>query len=309
LLQTARGLLTYSLFAAVLSGVFFYRAHGVAYVVFFPGLLTNLLLANVGLFSRLRLHAKLQTTHQAVLRELGERQRAEAELARTNRELEAFSYSVAHDLRSPLRSLNGFAGILREDYAEKLDDDGKRYLERIQVASDRMGHLIDALLGLARVTRQPLKNQTVDLSALAEAAARQQQAANSARSVEFVCQPGLVAEGDPELLRAVLENLIVNAWKFTAKAASARVTFAATEKDGHREYRVEDNGAGFDMSHASELFSPFKRLHASAEFPGTGIGLATVQRIIERHGGRVRAEGAVGKGATIFFSLPTSPLR
>jgi signal transduction histidine kinase len=308
LLQTTRSLIVYSVFVAVVSLAFLLRGPGNQYVVFLPGMFTGLILANVGLYSRVKLLARLRESHRDVERELQERKRAEAQLEQANKELEAFSYSVAHDLRTPLRSLHGFSTILRDDYADKLDDDGKRSLERIQAAAERMGHLIDALLALAQVARKPLKREPVDLSALAEAAAKVQQSVAPARTVEFVCQPGLSAEGDPELLRAVLDNLIANAWKFTARTEHPKVVFSCEVKEGVPEYRVEDNGAGFEMSHASELFGPFHRLHSQQDFPGTGIGLATVQRIIERHGGHVRAEGSVGHGATFFFTLAsTSP--
>jgi signal transduction histidine kinase len=302
ILQTSRSLLIYSGVVGLLSAGMLVRGH-VDYVVFLPGMLTSLLLANLGLHSRLRLHQRLDESTVALYRELGERKRAQAEMARANRELESFSYSVAHDLRTPLRAMGGFSEVLLEDHAQRLDDEAKGHLQRIVDAADTMGKLIDALLGLARLTRKELRREPVDLSALARAVVRPMQDASPKRVVEVVIAPDLRVEGDPQLLRALLDNLLGNAWKFTEKRSSARIELGREEKDGAPAYFVRDNGAGFDMAHAARLFAAFQRLHGAEEYAGTGIGLATVQRIVERHGGSVWAEGAVGEGATFFFTL------
>ncbi len=237
------------------------------------------------------------------IRNITERKRIESELQLSNRELEAFSYSVAHDLRAPLRGINGFSLALLEDCADKLDPAGKDYLRRISDGATRMGQLIDALLGLARVTRKELRRESVNLTQLAEAVTKQLQAAEPGRTVVFDNQPNVLAQGDPQLLRAALENLLGNAWKFTGTREAGRVTFGSTVQKGATVYYVSDNGAGFDMAYAAKLFTPFQRLHSASEFAGTGIGLATVQRIVTRHGGRIWAEGHVGQGASFFFTL------
>jgi PAS domain S-box-containing protein len=221
-----------------------------------------------------------------------------------NRELEAFSYSVAHDLRTPLRGMNGFAQVLLDTYRDKLDADGQDWLQEIILGASKMGSLIDGLLALARLTRGELRREPVDLSSVARAAAKQLARVEPHRVVETVVQESLCAEVDPPLARALVENLLGNAWKFTGKVSAPRIEFGATEKDGERTFFVRDNGAGFDMAFASKLFSPFQRLHSVEEFPGTGIGLATVQRIVHRHGGRIWAEAAVDGGASFYFTLP-----
>ncbi len=219
-------------------------------------------------------------------------------------ELEAFSYSVSHDLRAPLRSVDGFSQALLEDYMDKLDDQGRDYLNRVRAATQHMGRLIDDLIKLARVTRAELKREAVDLSALAGSVLTDLQTREPDREVGWHIEPGLVALGDTHLLRVALDNLLGNAWKFTAKQAHAHFEFGALRQEtGGPVYFVRDNGVGFDMTYADKLFGAFQRLHNVSEFPGTGIGLATVQRIIRRHGGRVWAEGATGKGATFYFSL------
>jgi PAS domain S-box-containing protein len=220
----------------------------------------------------------------------------------SSRELEAFSYSVAHDLRAPLRGIDGFAQALLEDYADKLDDGGKRYLERIRAAAQRMATLIDALLELSRVTRVDLKPEPVDLARLARTANAELQRAEPARSVEVVIPEAMRASGDPRLLAIVLDNLIGNAWKFTSKRDVARIEVGVRD-DGERVFFVRDNGAGFDGAYREKLFGVFQRLHSVNDYPGTGIGLATVLRIVERHGGRVWAEGEVDRGATFYFTL------
>ena len=226
------------------------------------------------------------------------------ELQISNKELEAFSYSVSHDLRAPLRAIDGFSRILLEDYSEKLDAEGKKHLQTVRNASQRMGQLIDDLLNLSRVTRSELHRDRVNLSDLAAQVAAELRRADPDRRVEIQIQPALTTEGDANLLRIVLENLLGNAWKFTAKQPAARIDFGATTRQGRPSFFVRDNGAGFDMAYAGKLFGTFQRLHRAADFPGTGIGLVTVQRIIHRHGGRVWADAGINRGATFYFSLP-----
>ncbi|MDP2999416.1 MAG: PAS domain S-box protein [Bryobacterales bacterium] len=239
----------------------------------------------------------------AVAHDVTERKQAEAALVAANRELEAFSYSVSHDLRAPLRAIDGFSQALEEDCSERLDEAGRRHLERIRSAARYMGHLIDALLRLSRVARMELRRSVADLSKLARTVARDLEDLDPGRKVEFAIAEGVRAVGDANLLRVVLENLLGNAWKFTARREDARIEFGVETGGGGPVYRVRDNGAGFDMKHAGKLFSLFQRLHEAHEFPGTGIGLATVQRVVRRHGGRVWAESAAGQGTTIRFTL------
>ncbi len=230
-------------------------------------------------------------------------QQRTVELAATNEELAAFNYSVSHDLRSPLRSIDGFSQALLEDYTDKLDTQGKDYLTRVRAASQKMGQLIDDLLNLSRMTRTEMRREVVDLSALAQAIAAEHQNRESGRQVEFVITEGMKINGDKRLLMVVLENLLGNAWKFTEKHPRARIECGVTQVNGKSAYFVRDDGAGFDMAYADKLFGAFQRLHGTTEFSGTGIGLATVQRIIHRHGGQVWAEGAVEQGATFYFTL------
>ncbi|MEO7932318.1 MAG: CHASE3 domain-containing protein [Chthoniobacterales bacterium] len=225
------------------------------------------------------------------------------QLEETNKELEAFSYSVSHDLRSPLRGIDGFSQALEEDYAATFDDEGRGYLARIRGAARRMGELIDDLLKLSQITRAGMYPGRVDLTHLAETIRDDWQRREPDRQVQWDISPGMVVEGDLQLLRVALENLIGNAWKFTSKQPAARIECGSELHDGRRVYYVRDNGAGFDMTYAKKLFGAFQRLHSLAEFEGTGIGLATVQRIMHRHSGRVWAEGAVGQGATFYFCL------
>ncbi|MBI4249255.1 MAG: response regulator [Elusimicrobia bacterium] len=228
---------------------------------------------------------------------------ANAKLEEANRELESFSYSVSHDLRSPLRTIDGFSQVLLEDYADKLDEPGKDHLNRVRRGCQQMGELIDDLLNLARVIRHEIKMEKTDLIVIARAVMEQLKKANPGRKPEFTAPPKLPVTGDPGLLRAAIENLLGNAWKFTGKKMGAKIELGTMRKDGETIYFVRDNGAGFDMSYANKLFAAFQRLHSQEEFPGTGIGLATVQRIVRRHGGRIWAEGAVDKGAAFYFTL------
>jgi len=224
------------------------------------------------------------------------------ELETVNRELEAFSYSVSHDLRAPLRAIDGFAQALSEDFGERLDDAGQDYLNRVRGGTQRMGMLIDDMLQLSRVSRVDLKPVDVDLSGMAHEITTQFMIAAPDRQVAVVISPGLTARGDIRLLHVMLTNLLENAWKYTGKTESARVDFGQDMIDGQTVFYVRDNGAGFEMQYAGKLFGAFQRLHG-AEFPGTGVGLATVQRIIKRHGGQIWAEAEPGKGASFFFTL------
>jgi len=225
------------------------------------------------------------------------------ELDAVNKELESFSHSVSHDLRAPLRSIDGFSKALLEDYADRVDEEGKDYLHRVRAASQRMAQLIDDLLELSRVSRRKLHRERVDLSAMAKTIAMDLQETQPERQVNFIIAPSLVVDGDARLLQLVLENLVRNAWKFTGKHSNATIELGVTEREGEKVYFIRDDGAGFDMSFVDKLFGAFQRLHTADEFPGTGVGLATVKRIIHRHGGRVWAEGEVEKGATFYFAI------
>ena len=243
-------------------------------------------------------------------RDISDRRRAEAAVLRArdlaeaaNRELEAFSYSVAHDLRAPLRGINGFSQALLEDHVAALDDEGKDYLRRVRDSADEMGRLIDGLLSLARLSRIDVRTSRIDLSELARAAVARAREFEPDRSVEATIEDGLTDRGDGTLLGVVIANLVTNAWKFTRNQPRARVEFGSSQRDGRTVYFVRDNGAGFDMAYAAKLFGVFQRLHKQSEFEGTGVGLATVQRIVRRHGGRVWAEGKVGDGACFYFTL------
>ncbi|MCM2304207.1 MAG: ATP-binding protein, partial [Elusimicrobia bacterium] len=258
----------------------------------------------------------------AVVRDVTERKRAQdelrsltaqleqrvaertAELMSLNKELEAFSYSVSHDLRAPLRAINGYSSLLLDKETGRLDAESRGYLERTAGAARRMAEIIDDLLNLSRVTRAPMEPVAVDLSALARAAAAEQRALAPGKEVSVEIDEGACARGDEKLLRLLLSNLFSNAWKFTSRAAAPRVEFRVRRDGGRTVYAVRDNGAGFDQAYADKLFKPFSRLHSQADFAGTGVGLATVSRIVERHGGRIWAEGAVDRGAAFYFTLP-----
>lgn len=261
--------------------------------------------------------AKLAASNAELIREVAERKRAEedirklnsqlvqrsAQLEASNKELEAFSYSVSHDLRAPLRGIDGFSQAVLEDYDEKLDESGRNYLRRVRTASQRMSKLIDAMLNLARLTRAEIHTQSFDMSAVVRAVLEDFQKMDPDRQIECIVADNVFATADPQLLRAVLENLIGNAWKFTQQQAHPRIEFGYGQYKGQAAYFVSDNGAGFDMTYVHKLFGAFQRLHAYTEFPGVGVGLATVHRIIQRHGGQIWAEGVVGKGATFHFTL------
>jgi PAS domain S-box-containing protein len=255
-------------------------------------------------------NAELQST-------IAQRKRAEAdifklnedmaarnlELETVNKELEAFIYSVSHDLRAPIRAMSGFAKIVNVDFAGKLDAKGQDYLERILKGSEKATRLINDLLHLSKISRQGLGKTVVDLSGLVSKLLEELSDMDRGRNVELIVRGGLTASADPRLIELALSNLLGNAWKFTSKKEHARIEFGGIEKDGKTVYFVKDNGAGFDMTFAEKIFWPFHRLHTDKEFEGTGIGLAIVERIIHRHGGKVWAEAAVGKGATFYFTL------
>lgn len=238
-----------------------------------------------------------------ICRDVTERRRDQDEIAAVNKELESFAYSVSHDLRAPLRAIDGFSQALIEDYGDRLEGDGKEYLGRIRAAAQRMSQLIDDMLSLSRVTRSEMKRESVDLSELAKEIVQELQNVDPNRDVKIDISPGMKVRGDGRLLRIVLENLLGNAWKFTAGAEAARIELGITDETGKSVIQIRDNGAGFDMDYAEKLFLPFQRLHSAQEFPGTGVGLATVARIVLRHGGRIWAEGVPGQGATFCFTL------
>ncbi len=253
------------------------------------------------------MRARMEQMEAEIFQSSQKVQAANQQLKAANQELEAFSYSVSHDLRAPLRSIDGFSQALLEDYADRFDDQGRHYLTRVRAGTQRMGELIDDLLQLSRVTRAEMRRETVDLSALADSVVADLKRTEPDRRVDVVIQPGLQTEGDASLLRIALVNLLSNAWKFTGRQPAARIELGVRDNGGERAFFVRDNGIGFDMGYAGKLFGAFQRLHGQGEFPGTGIGLATVQRIINRHGGRVWAEAAVNQGASFYFALPTTP--
>jgi signal transduction histidine kinase len=276
----------------------------------------NAMLTDIGQATR-----ELQAAKQGAEREAAERRRIEEEVKRlntelelrvrertaqleyTNGELEAFCYTVSHDLRAPLRAIDGFSQALLEDFPRDVPEEAQRYLGRIRSATQRMGQLIEDLLNLSRVSRIELARREIDVGEIARQVATDLHVRNPARAVEIVVWDDLPASADPRLLRAALENLMGNAWKFTGKTERPRVEVGALRENGRSTFFVKDNGAGFDMAYASKLFGAFQRLHSEREYAGTGIGLATVQRIVHRHGGRIWAEAKPGKGAVFFFTL------
>ncbi len=225
------------------------------------------------------------------------------QLETTNKELEAFSYSVSHDLRAPLRGIDGWSQALLEDHGDKLDEQGQLYIQRVRSETQRMGHLIDDMLRLSRLARVEMMKEQVDLSVIAHDVIERLMQQEPQRQVDFSIQPEMNAEGDPHLLESVLSNLLGNAFKFTGKRAGAHIEFGQTDLKDQRVFFVRDNGVGFNMAYAQKLFGAFQRMHKVSEFPGTGIGLATVQRIIHRHGGRIWAEAEIDRGATFYFTL------
>jgi two-component system sensor histidine kinase/response regulator len=247
--------------------------------------------------------ALLAQSEQAALELAETRAELVRELEHKNRELESFSYAVSHDLRAPLRRIDSFSRAVLESQGKRLDDEGRKFLSRVREASQQMSQLIDDVLYLSRVTRTELRDQEVDLSEVAELVVSRLQEGQPNRPVEVKIRPGVVVTGDGQLLKIALENLLQNAWKFTGKQAEPRIEFGVIQTSGEPTYFIRDNGAGFEMMYAARLFGPFQRLHSQQEFPGSGIGLATVQRIIHRHGGKVWAEGLVGQGATFYFTL------
>jgi PAS domain S-box-containing protein len=256
----------------------------------------------------------LETEHgvlvSSAIRDITARRAIETALKLANRELEAFSYSVAHDLRAPLRGMNGFAQLLLDGYHDQLGPEAQDWLTEILTNARRMGGLIDALLSLSRMTRIELRRARVDLTAIARAVVAELAAAEPRRTVEIVIAEELYADADPELARTIITNLLGNAWKFTSKVTAARIELGVTRGDGADEVPalfVRDNGAGFDMAFANKLFLPFQRLHTVAEFPGTGIGLASVHRILQRHGGEIWAEAWIDRGATFYFVFHRRP--
>ena len=247
---------------------------------------------------------KSETRYRTLAESLEEQVAARTrELENLNEELQAFTYSVSHDLRAPLRAIDGFSAILVEDHGDKLDEAAHELLRRIRRGVRRMSQLIQSLLDLSRATRTELKKQPIGISHIAASIIQGLREANPERKVEVSIEPGLMAEGDPNLIRIVLENLLSNAWKFSSRREVARIDFGGMSHDGRREFFVRDNGAGFDAAHAAKLFKPFQRLHSESEFEGSGIGLATAQRIVRRHGGTIRAESNKNEGATFYFSI------
>jgi PAS domain S-box-containing protein len=249
---------------------------------------------------RKKIEEELQKLNTELERRVRERTE---ELETLNKELDAFSYSVSHDLRAPLYNIDGFSRALLEDYSESLDAQGRDYLDRVCQASRRMDELIEDLLKLSRVTRQEMHREKIDLSVLSASYLSLLQEHEPDRKVKCIVAPGIVVTGDASLLRIAMENLLGNAWKFTKKLDQAQIEFGTLKQNGSTVYYISDNGAGFDMTYADKLFKPFQRLHEQDEFAGTGIGLSIVARILQRHGGAIQAEGAIGRGATFYFTL------
>ncbi len=254
-------------------------------------------------FSRRELVARVRT-HLELARM---RRQWSGDLARVNAELESFSYTVSHDLRAPLRAVDGFSRAIEEDHGPSLPEDARANLARVRAATARMNQLIDDLLALAHLSRLPMERTAVDISSVAREILADLRVRNPGREVTAVVADGLTADADPRLVRVMLENLLGNAWKYSAKRETARIEIGRGAVAGEPEaFFVRDNGDGFDMAHAARLFTPFQRLHTAAEFEGTGVGLATVQRVVHRHGGRIWADAEKGRGATFHFTLRPS---
>jgi len=254
--------------------------------------------------SKVAVFVRLFKKNAQIKTQAEELQRLAQELHAMNQELEAFSYSVSHDLRAPLRSIDGFSQVLAEDLGDKLDAQGHDYFQRIRAASQKMSELIDDLLSLSRLSRRKMRWEEVDLSRMAEDIVAELRRAHPPRDMKVLIEPGLTAQGDGNLLQIALQNLLHNAWKFTGQKEGATVEFGRMSEAPEPVYFVRDNGVGFDMTFVSKLFGAFQRLHDAREFPGTGVGLAIVQRVMRRHGGRCWAESALDQGATFFFSVP-----
>ncbi len=244
------------------------------------------------------------TEHKRAMEEL---KKYADKLAATNKELESYSYSISHDLRAPLRAMKGFSKFLLEDYADKLDEQAKEYIGRIVSGSDKMNEIIDDMLNLSTISRQEIQTQEIDLSAVSETVFNTLCQDDPAIEIEAIIEPEVKICGDFGLMKIAISNLIGNAWKYSSKTPDAKIEFGALEKAGQKVYFVRDNGVGFDMAFADKLFEPFRRFHTESEFPGTGIGLAIVKRVIEKHGGTVWAESAIGKGATFYFTCNLKP--
>ncbi|MGZ3697317.1 MAG: ATP-binding protein [Bdellovibrionota bacterium] len=247
--------------------------------------------------------APFEMTHQGYRESISKLKRLNESLDQTNHELEAFSYSVSHDLRAPLRGITGFTKILLEDYSSALTEDALGLMKKVVGAAHRMELLIEALLSLSKVGRRTITRESVDLTKLITELVSELQQTAPERSLELQIVDGVVAQGDLQLLRAAIGNLLSNAWKFTAKRTDARIEFGVMSSEGKTVYYIKDNGAGFDMKYADRLFGAFQRLHTTEQFEGTGIGLATARRVITRHGGRIWAESELNRGTTFYFTL------
>jgi light-regulated signal transduction histidine kinase (bacteriophytochrome) len=250
---------------------------------------------------RVKAEEQIRALNESLEQKVAERT---AELEFSNKELEAFAYSVSHDLRAPLRSIDGFSQILLEDYVEQLPEVGRHYLEQVRKATQQMGTLIDDLLRLSRIMRTEMRITSVDMSQIAGQIIEQLRWEYPERKVEVKIEPGLIVDGDHNLIKIALENIIRNSWKFTGKKLKGRIVFGSKNVDGSPTFYIRDNGAGFDMAYANKLFSPFQRLHNQDEFEGTGIGLAITHRVIKRHNGSIWAEGKINQGAAFYFRIP-----